>query len=38
MFSAHWMGEEGAIHVNNAEHTDLVYEYAIHTPVPDQHR
>lgn len=25
--SAHWMGEENTILVNNKEHTDLIYEY-----------
>jgi aromatic ring-opening dioxygenase catalytic subunit (LigB family) len=27
VFSAHWMGEESTIHVNNAIDTDLIYEY-----------
>jgi aromatic ring-opening dioxygenase catalytic subunit (LigB family) len=27
VFSAHWMGAEDAIRINNAEHTDLIYEY-----------
>ncbi|KAJ3522936.1 hypothetical protein NM208_g12653 [Fusarium decemcellulare] len=27
VFSAHWMGEEGAIHVNNAVDTDLIYDF-----------
>lgn len=27
VFSAHWMGDEDAIRVNNAEQTDLIYEY-----------
>lgn len=27
VFSAHWMGEKEAIHINNAEETDLIYEY-----------
>jgi 4,5-DOPA dioxygenase extradiol len=26
VFSAHWMGEANAIHINNATHTDLIYE------------
>ncbi|KAM0426186.1 hypothetical protein ACHAPT_008536 [Fusarium lateritium] len=27
VFSAHWMGEEGAIHVNNVVDTDLIYDF-----------
>lgn len=27
VFSAHWMGKEDAILVNQEEHTDLIYEY-----------
>lgn len=26
VFSAHWMGKEDAIHVNNVVDTDLIYE------------
>jgi hypothetical protein len=29
VFSAHWMGEEYTIHVNNAVDTDLIYECVI---------
>ncbi|KAL6404892.1 hypothetical protein AUP68_11728 [Ilyonectria robusta] len=34
VFSAHWMGEEGAIHVNKEEHTDLIYEYDLESLLP----
>lgn len=27
VFSAHWMGDEDAIHINKEEQTDLIYEY-----------
>lgn len=36
VFSAHWMGEEGAIHVNKEEHTDLIYEYDLESLPRDQ--
>ena len=29
VFSAHWMGKEDAIHVNNAVDTDLIYECVV---------
>ena len=29
VFSAHWMGTPKSIQINNAEKTDLIYEYAI---------
>lgn len=33
VFSAHWMGKEDAIHVNNAVDTDLIYECVACWPV-----
>ncbi|KAI9172360.1 Extradiol ring-cleavage dioxygenase [Paramyrothecium foliicola] len=27
VFSAHWMGDVDAIHINNAEHTNLIYDF-----------
>lgn len=27
VFSAHWEGSRNGVLVNNAEHTDLIYEY-----------
>lgn len=29
VFSAHWMAEKDTIHINNAEQTDLIYEYGL---------
>jgi aromatic ring-opening dioxygenase catalytic subunit (LigB family) len=32
VFSAHWQAEPNEIHLNNAEHTDLIYECVYFLP------
>jgi Uncharacterized conserved protein len=35
VFSAHWQAEPNEIHLNNAEKTDLIYEFVIPlSPLP----
>lgn len=33
VFSAHWQASRDTVEVNNAEITELIYEYVFHSPV-----